>query len=405
MLKGNIILKLLISSGLAIFLFGFGGSPCYSGPTPGVTDDTIYIGLTTPMTGSASVYSKCGQMYEAILTEWGKNINGRNIKVIRIDDGCDPVKGIAAVKKLIYDDSVFMLSGGQCSNMCLAVKPVVEETGIPMVTHGCIADSMYVPVVKNIFNPAYISSTATETMVDFAMTIPEHAKIGIIRHTDEWATSMYKPTVEYLKQKYNLTPVVDVTMERGTADASSQVLKLKQANVDSVIVLLFPAETTAFLRDAHKLGLDKPIIGSTATSASDQYAALKSVEPLKRYFGPYSIKYPLDDPKVKVYEELLKKYFPESKFDAFAVFATGGPLVIIDALKKCGRDLTREAFISILETAYTNWEPENYIGAVPLTFSETDHVGLSRLVMSTIATGKFEIIKTYDDYVTLTGKK
>ena len=70
----------------------------------------------------------------------------------------------------------------------------------------------------------------------------------------------------------------------------------------------------------------------------------------------------------------------------------------MDALQKCGKNVTREKFIDILETQYKNWDPENYIGAVPLTFSKTDHVGMDRIVMSTIATGKFEIIKTYQDY-------
>lgn len=400
------ILRFLVVAGLVTVLSGLSGAPCFAAATPGVTDDTIVIGLTTPMTGPAALYAKCGQMYEAILTEWGKNIHGRNLKVIRIDDGCDPVKGIAAVKKLIFDDSVFMLSSGQCSNMCLAVKPVVTEAGVPLVSHGCIADAMYVPAVGNIFNPAYISSVASKTMVDFTMTIPgDKAKIGIITHTDEWANSISKPIVQYLKEKYNVAPTVEVTMERGTADATTQVLKLKQAGVDSIIAVLFPAETTVFLRDAHKLRLDKPIVGSTATSVSDQFASLKSVEPLKKYFGPFSLKYPLDHPKVKVYEDLLKKYFPDTQFDAFAVFATGGPLVIIDALKKCGREVTREKFLNILETEYTNWDPENYIGAAPLTFSKTDHVGMNHLVMSTIATGRFEIIKSYADYEQLVIKK
>lgn len=405
MLTGKTPARRSVIACLMVLLLGMTAFPCLAAKTPGVTKDTIYIGLTTPMTGPASVYAKCGEMYEAILTEWGKNINGRHIKVIRVDDGCDPVKGIAAVKKLIFDDSVFMISGGQCSNMCLAVKPIIEETGVPMVTHGCIADSMYVPVVANIFNPAYISSVASKSMVDFAMTIPKHSKIGIIRHTDAWATSIYKPIVNYMKEKYNLQPAVDVTMERGTADASGQVLKLKQAGVDAVIAILFPAETTVFLRDAHNLGLDVPIIGSTATSASDQYTALKSLAPLKEYFGPWSIKYPLDDPRVLVYKNLLKKYFPETKFDAFAVFATGGPLVIIDALKKCGRDITRAKFLHILNTDYKNWDPPNYIGATPLTFTPTDHAGMNRLVMSTIATGRFTIIKTYADYEKLMHKK
>jgi branched-chain amino acid transport system substrate-binding protein len=399
-------LGLLVSASLVILLCGLNSPSCFSASIPGVTDDTITIGLTTPMTGPASLYAKCGQMYEAILTEWGKNIHGRNIKVIRIDDGCDPVKGIAAVKKLIFDDSVFLLSSGQCSNMCLAVKPVVTEAGIPMVSHGCIADAMYVPAVANIFNPAYISSVASKSMVDFIVTIPgDKAKIGIITHTDEWANSIQKPIVQYLKEKYGVSPAVEVTMERGTADATTQVLKLKEAKVDTIIAVLFPAETTVFLRDAHKLRLDKPIVGSTATSVSDQFASLKSVEPLKKYFGPFSLKYPLDHPKVKVYEELLKKYYPDTQFDAFAVFATGGPLVIIDALKKCGRDVSREKFLSILETDYSNWDPENYIGASPLSFSKSDHVGMNHLVMSTIATGRFEIIKTYADYEQLINKK
>jgi branched-chain amino acid transport system substrate-binding protein len=406
-LKGGTMKKialksLLLSIGIVLFLICSFAPPGFAASVPGVTDDTIVIGITTPMTGPAALYAKCGQMYEAIFSEWGKNINGRNIKIVRIDDGCDPVKGIAAIKKLIFDDSVFMLSSGQCSNMCLAVKPTVVESNIPMVTHGCIADGMYVPTVKNIFNPAYISTDASKSMVDFAMSIAgPKSKIGIIRHTDEWATSIYKPIVSYLKEKYGTTPIVDVTMERGTADATSQALKLKQENIDAVIAILFPAETTAFLRDAHKIQYSIPIVGSTATSVSDQFQSLKSIEPLKKYFGPFAIKYPLDHPKVKIYEELLKKYFPETKFDAFAVFATGGPLVVIDALKKCGRDLTREKFLDILETNYTNWEPENYIGAVPLTFSKTDHVGMNRLVMSTIATGKFEIIKNYEDYAKL----
>jgi len=56
-----------------------------------------------------------------------------------------------------------MLSTRQSSNMCLAVKTVRDQAGIPLVSHGCIADAMYVPAVGNIFNPAYISSVASKS--------------------------------------------------------------------------------------------------------------------------------------------------------------------------------------------------------------------------------------------------
>jgi len=371
---------------------------------PGVTDDTILIGIHNALTGPAALYSKVAELSQGMFQEWGKNIHGRNIKVILLDDAGDPVKGIAATKRLIYDDKVFLINACTVSNVGLAVRPVVEKTGTPFVTQGAVADNIVVPTVKNIFNPGYVSSSGAKTLVDFAMTIPNVKRIGIIRHTDEWAMALYKPLVEYLKEKYNLTPTIEVITERGVPDVTPQVLKLKSANVDMIFSLIYIVDTTAFLRDAHKLGLDVPICGSTATSVTDQYESLKSLAPLKKYFAPYWCKYPSDDPKVKIYESLFKKYQPSKKFDAVTVYITGAPLIIMDALKKCGRELTQEKFINVLETQYNNWEPENYIGATPITFSRTDHIGMKRIVMSTIATGKFEIIKIYQDYEKLMKK-
>jgi len=221
--------------------------------------------------------------------EWGKNINGRNIKGIMLDDGCDPIKGIAATKKLIFEDKVFMICGGQCSNQMLAVKPVVEQAGIPYLVVGAVADSICIPVVKNIFHPAVVSTTLAQTMADFAMTVPGVKKLGIIRHTDEWAQSIYGPLVEYLKTQYKRTLDVEVTAERGTGDLNAQVLKLKQEKVDCLINILFPAETTALLRAAYNLGLDVPIVSNPASPASEQYESLRMIGPVKKYFGLWSL--------------------------------------------------------------------------------------------------------------------
>lgn len=369
-----------------------------SGPVPGVTDDTILVGMHTPLTGPIALYSKEADLHEAIMLEWGKNIHGRKIKVIKLDDACDPVKGVAAVKKLIYEDKVFLINGGQCSNVCLAIRPIVEKTGTPYITQGAVADAIVVPTVKNIFNPGLVSSSGARTLVDFAMTIPNVKKVGVIRHQDEWALALYDPLVKYLKDKYNRTINIEVITERDSADVTPQVLKLKEAKVDVVFGLIYVVATTTFLRDAYKLGLNVPIMGSTATSVTDQYESLKTVGPLKNYFGPFWCKYSMDHPKIKVYEDLFKKYQPTKKFDAITIMIPGSAPVIVEALKKCGRDLTQEKFIDVLESQFSNWDPDYYVGAAPITFSKTDHIGMKTVVMSTIATGKFEVVKTYQDY-------
>jgi branched-chain amino acid transport system substrate-binding protein len=384
-----------VAAMIVISIFFLHPSLAASQTVEGITSDSILIGMHNAFTGSAAIYSKVAELSEAMFLEYGKNINGRSIKVIKYDDGCDPVKGVAAAKKLIYEDKVFLINACACSNVALAVRPLVEKTGTLFFTQAAVANGIVVPTVKNIFNPGWVSSSASRTLADFAMGIPGVKKIGIIRHTDEWALALYKPLIAYLKEKYNVTPEVEVITERGVPDVTPQVLKLKSSNVDVVFSLIYIVETTAFLRDANRLGLDVPIMGGTATSVTDQYESLKSLAPLKKYFSPCWIKYPLDNPKVKIYEDLLKKYYPAKKFDAVTCYVTGTPLIIMDALKKAGRDLTPEKFIDILETQYNNWEPENFIGAAPITLSKTKHVGMDRVTMASIASGKFEIVPTY----------
>ena len=397
--------KAVVVFGIVLFMSVLlNASETFPGSVQGVTGDAILIGMHTPLTGPSALYSKIADIHEAIYLEWGKDIHGRSIKVIKLDDAGDPVKGVAAVKKLIYDEKVFLINGGNNSNVSLAAKPVVEKVGIPYIILSSVSDAIVVPPVKNIFNPGLVSSSASRTLVDFAMTIPGAKRFGVIRQTDEWGMSLYNPLVSYMKEKYNMTPVVEVATEREVADLTPQVLKLKNANVDVVFNLTYIVATTTFLRDAYKLGLTVPILGSTATSPMDQYESLRRFEPLRNFFAPYWCKYPMEHPKVKIYEDLFKKYHPNKKFDAITIITTGGALVVMDALKKCGRDLTWEKFCEVLETQYNNWEPENYIGAAPITFSKTDHVGMDRMIMSTIGTGKFELVRTYQDYGNLTKK-
>jgi len=389
----NIILVILIFSNILIIAQGS------QDQVPGITDDTILIGIHSALTGPNALYGKQADMNEAIYLEWGKNINGRDIKVIKLDDACNPVKGIAAVKKLIYEYNVFLVHGGTCSNVCLAVRPIMIETGTPFLSQGAIADGITTPIVENIFNPGVCSSTVIKSSADFAMTIPGQKTFGIVRHLDEWAKNLYDPLVDYLKDKYNVSPVVDVIAEKGAGDFTPQILKLKQAKVNVVFAILYYAESATFLRDAYKLGLDIPIMGSPAGNVTDQYKMLKNLDMLKNYFCPYWNKYPLDHPKVQPYRELFNKYFPRKEFDVITAKDTSA-LFVIDALKKCGRDLTQEKFIKVVES-FDSWNPDNFMGAAPITFSKTDHVGMDKVSQSTIATGKTEILYTYDDFLKL----
>jgi branched-chain amino acid transport system substrate-binding protein len=121
-----------------------------SDQTTGVTSDKIKIGIFAPLTGAIALYGKAAHMAESIFKNINKSggINGRQIEVVLEDDACDPIKGVAAVKKLIYQDKVFMLFGGMCTNVCLAAKKDIVATETPYVVLGAAGHSITSPVEK-----------------------------------------------------------------------------------------------------------------------------------------------------------------------------------------------------------------------------------------------------------------
>lgn len=392
---------ILIIAGLVANGISYAQAP---GQVQGVTDDTIKVGLFGPLTGMAAMYGRATHLTEAIFQEMVNKtggIHGRKIVMTSEDDGCELVKGVAAVKKLIYQDKVFMLVGGSCSNVCLAAKNEIVAERIPWMSVGAAARGIYYPTEKNIFIPQITSDLVSQTIADFAMTKPGTKRVAIIRHTDEWSMSFYTPLLQYLKEKYNLTPVADVVIERGVTDATPQVLQIKQANPDFIFELIYIVPTSTFLRDSYKLGLDVPIIGTTAIAVDEQFKRVGIPEALKNFFSCWWYKYPIDSPEMEKWKELLKKYYPRDDFDAFSGYGIGGPLIVIEALKKVGRNLTREKLIEALE-GFSNFSTDIYPMAYPLSFSKTDHIGMKRDAISTIATGKVKIIYKWKEYEELT---
>jgi branched-chain amino acid transport system substrate-binding protein len=391
---------------LTVCALGLNFQPAFAQDTvPGVTKDSIKIGVFAPLTGEIAVYGKAAHMADAIFHKVNQEggINGRKIIPILMDTGCNPLKGVAAVKKLIYEDQVFMLHGSVCSNVALAAKKEILETKIPFVVLGAASYKITTPLEKNIFTGVFTSESVAKSMADFAMTKPGVKRVGVIKHTDEWAKSFYVPLIEYLKTKYHIVPVADVTIERGVSDATPQILKLKEAKPDVIIAVTYVVSTSTIIRDAYKLGLNVPIVGSPAVAVDEQSARVGIPQAMEQFFSPYWYKYSFDNPKMIEWENLLHQYYPKDKFDMFAGLGIGGTIAIVQALKKAGPDLTREKFDDALEKTrdLNKWAPLPFPMATPINYSPTDHVGIDQMAFSVMYHQKVHVVYNWGDYLKL----
>lgn len=363
--------------------------------TTGLTDTAIKVGVMGPFSGNASSYSKTqiGLMaYFKYINDQG-GIHGRKFDIVQEDTACDPSKGIAAAKKLVHQDKVFYLHGNSCSGVAIAAKPTIAPSGAPWIVAHAVNPKISMPVSekKNIFHGVPAGPAYGSTMGKFVLSKPNAKRIGVIAHTNDWAKSYCDPAIEYMKSK-GVNPVIELTLERGQTDSTAQVLKLKQANLDFVLGCLYEAETVIFLRDAKKYRLTVPVMGTAGTDLENTLARLGDKEAVKNYFVLHAFVDKVDGPKMKKWNDIILKYYPNETITGFSAISMASGVAAVKALEAAGRDLTRSKFIAELEKINGL---KTDILACPITWTPTDRHGCKASAVAGFVDGKATVLSAW----------
>src|SRR4051812_22227993 len=128
-----------VAVGLTAAACGAGGTTGGGGSAdsaPGVSKDTINIGIFGPLSGAASwvglgARDGLNLAVEQINDKGG--INGRKIKVVSVDDQGTAAGAAAAARELVQKDQVFALVGGSTSTAVAAVVDYAQQQGVPLL--------------------------------------------------------------------------------------------------------------------------------------------------------------------------------------------------------------------------------------------------------------------------------
>ena len=358
--------------GLAVLCAGGVVASAAAQGVPGVTKDTIKIGTFGPITGPSYLYGKLAMngievVFDEVNAQGG--IHGRKLVLLREDDKCDPATGIAAVKKLIHQDQVFMIEGGGCSNSAIAARDEIEKAKIPWLVLDAVADSITAPVAPNIYTSALYASLESNAQLQFAME-KGAKKIGIVSMRDAWGRARYEPMLAAFKAK-GLTIAADEEIGVDANDATPQALKLKAAGVDAVLLVLYPKPAAVFARDAWKIGYKPVLVGQTAIGDPAAFEDQVAVPGATVNFTTISmVKFVPDDPAVAKWRKLIEAKFPGDRLSTYNLFGVGSAKVVVEALKRAGPDLTQAKFLEALG-ALENFDAEVY--GAPVTCKTPDH--------------------------------
>jgi branched-chain amino acid transport system substrate-binding protein len=346
----NGIFHLLTGTAVAIALSAAPASAQKKYDT-GATDTEIKIGQTVPFSGPASAYATIGRTqaaYMKMINDQG-GINGRKINLIQYDDSYSPPKAVEQVRKLVEDDEVlstFQLLGTPSN---AAVQKYLNAKKVPQLLAGTGASKFTDP--KNFpwtmgFNPNYF--VEGRIYGQYILKTYPNAKVGILYQNDDLGKDYLNGIKAGLGEKAATMVVAEASYEVADPTIDSQILKIKAAGADVFFSASTPKQAAQAIKKISEL--DWHPVHILDINASSVGAVMKpaGLEASKGVISVNYIKDPLDptwkdDAGMKKYLDFMAKYYPEG--DKTSIFNTYGyttSQMLMQVLKQCGDDLTRE---------------------------------------------------------------
>jgi branched-chain amino acid transport system substrate-binding protein len=358
---------------------------------PGVSKDKVVLGSFLPLqsglaAGATQMKEGCDAYFKSINEAGG--VNGRKIEWIVENDSYNPQQTAAVVKKLVDRDGIFALVSTLGTVTNLAVLPFLAQRGVPIVNPAGGHTLLNKPTDKNVFGILPLSSEIGESMVDFALTKLGAKRVAIFFQNDQFGKDQRDGAVEALK-RHGLQPAAEASYVPSDVDVSAQAVAIKQTDPDAVILAVIPKHGALFIKEAQRLGWKPKFVGHN-TVADPVVLDLAGAETLEGvYVNLMTAADSMDTPAVKAANETLKKYYPQTKPGYYPYLGMAGGIIIVEAIKRAGQDLTRARLIAALESL-GRFEP----GVLPpIEWSASYHGGPKTFGYAQWKSGKLAVLQ------------
>jgi len=349
--------------------------------TPGVTATEIKLGQTIAYSGPASSFGLLGKTniaYMQMINDQG-GVNGRKINLISRDDAYSPPKAVEQTRKLVEEDNVLAMFNQLGTPVILATVQYLTSQKVPQLFAES-GSSIPANVKTYPYTTLYSMPFRTESFIlaSYVMKNKPDAKIAILFQNDEYGKTFQRFFKQGLGDKAASMVVAEIGYDITSPTIDSQVAQLKSSGADTVVLATTPKFGAQALRKIYELGWNplKLLINSSSSIHNGIRPAGREATQ-----GVLSVQFALqaddktnwDLPAVKEYFAFMAKYMPnENREDSAAVSGYITASFMVDILRKCGNDLSRE---NLLKNAQDFQEVQHplLLPGVKYNSTPTDH--------------------------------
>jgi branched-chain amino acid transport system substrate-binding protein len=364
----------------------------------GASDTEIKIGNVEAYSGPASAYGAIGKTEEAyfkMINDAG-GVNGRKINFISYDDGYSPPKTVEQIRKLIESDEVFLVFNALGTPTQTAVQKYQNVKKVPQLFVATGASKWNDP--KDFpwtmgFQPSY--RVEARIFAKYIMKEKPGAKVAVFYQNDDFGKDYVAGLKDIFGDKASSIIIAEESYETTEPSIDSHIVKLKGTGADVVVNISTPKFAAQAIKKMAELEW-KPM--HLMTDVSISIGAVMKPAGLEASEGVLSAGYLKDasDPQwtndegMKKFMAFVDKYMPGANIsDANLVYGFAAAETMVQALKQCGDDLTRE---NVMKQAASlkDFAPDTLLPGIKVNTGSTDFAPIEQLKMMQFKNGKWD---------------
>jgi ABC-type branched-subunit amino acid transport system substrate-binding protein len=342
---------------------------------PGLTETSVKVATILPKDGALA---ENGAAMKDVLTAYFANVNdkggiyNRTVELQTIETGADAAATAANVRRVVENGEVFAIVGGLSAGADKELAALAQETEIPFMGPLTLLPQTGFQSNRNVFYLLPGASEQARALINFAAGQPELKKprVAIVHSENELALAA-AAAIEDRARMIGWNAVMKKAYSGANFNAAAIAASLKGEGAEAVFFLGAGGEEATFISAAAAANWTPHIflLGALAGRGLAQTVPLSFKDRVFLSFP--SVPNDVTPAGLGELGALKQKYKFASRHAASQLMAFAAARIFTEALKRAGRDLSREKLVTALEGLY-----EYETGVTPnITFGPNRRVG------------------------------
>lgn len=358
---------------------------------PGVSAGTIKLGSVIDQTGRGTVISlHILAGYKLAVTEVNAlgGIRGRKIDFTALSDNYDPSQTLPQVKQLVESDGVFALLGVFGSDDAKVAAPYVEDHHVPLFDP--VGGGVDIAGKHWIWQTEPDYGREGRVMATFVATRLHAKRVAILYQTG--IGEVQRDALKRSLPRYGASLVAAQSYAATDSNLSGQVLRLRSASPDVVVLNGTPTPTTAFIQYARLLGY-KPRLGYIASypMGDPLWVSLLGASSAEGNYVSSYADLTGKNSTAAAYRRAIARFHGEA-YSNYGLYGYFNATLFFKALNLAGKRLTRAALQKTLDSRFRHY---NTGFAGTLTWTPTQRFGAREFKIYRIHNAKFVPITSW----------